>query len=51
MVHWFAWKQVKRNMSRMVKKKEQQQIISLLDFETLQKTEISPHCRVDRSGP
>jgi len=38
-------------MSRTVKEKEQQQTISLLDFETLQKTKISPHWREDRSGP
>jgi len=37
MVHWFAWKQVKQNISRTVKWREQQQNISLLDFETLQK--------------
>jgi len=38
-------------MSRTVKEKEQQQTISLLDFETLQKTKISPHWPTDRSGP
>jgi len=38
-------------MSRTVKEKEMQQTISLLDFETLQKTQISPHWRADRSGP
>jgi len=32
-------------------REEQQQTISLLDFETLQKTNISPHWRADRSGP
>jgi len=37
MVHWFAWKHVKQNISRTVKWREQQQIISMLDFETLQK--------------
>jgi len=37
-------------MSRTVKEK-QQQTISLLDFETLQKTKISTHWRADRSGP
>ena len=36
MVHWFAWKQVKQNISRTVKSREQQQNIFLLDFETLQ---------------
>jgi len=36
----------------MVKEKEQQQqTISLLDFETLQKTKISPYWRADCSGP
>jgi len=30
-------------MSRTVKKKEQQQTLSLLDFESLQKTKILPH--------
>jgi len=34
-----------------VKEKEQQQTISLLDFETFQKTKISPHWQADRSGP
>jgi len=38
-------------MSRTVKEKEQQQTISLLDFDTLQKRKISPHWRADRSGP
>jgi len=38
-------------MSRTVKEKEQQQTISLIDFETLQKTKISPYWRADRSGP
>jgi len=38
-------------MSRTVKEKEQQQTISLLDFETLQKPKISPCWRADRSGP
>jgi len=38
-------------MSRTVKENEQQQTISLLDFETLQKTKISPRWRTDRSGP
>jgi len=38
-------------MSRTVKEKEQQQTISLLDFETLQKTKYSPYLRADRSGP
>ena len=37
MVHQFAWKQAKRNVSRTIKWREQQQKISLLDFETLQK--------------
>jgi len=36
MVHRFVWKQVKQNISRTVKWREQQQNISLLDFETLQ---------------
>jgi len=35
MVHWFAWKLVKQKISRTVKWREQQQNISLLDFETL----------------
>jgi len=34
MVHWFAQKQVKKNISRTVKWREQQQNISLLDLET-----------------
>jgi len=38
-------------MSRTVKEKEQQQTLSLLDFESLQKTKILPHWRADRSGP
>jgi len=42
---------VKRNMSRTVKEKQQQQTISLLDFETLQKTKISPHWRADPQWP
>ena len=37
-------------MSRMVKEKEKQQTISLADFETLQKTKISPHWRAERSS-
>jgi len=51
MVHLFAWKKAKRNMSRMVKEKEQQQTISLLEFEILQKTKILPYWQADRSGP
>jgi len=35
-----AWKQVRQNISRTVKWKEQQQTISLLDCKTLQKTKI-----------
>jgi len=35
MVHWFEWKQVEQNISRTVKWREQQQNISLLNFETL----------------
>jgi len=38
-------------MSRTVKEKEQQQTISLLDFETLQKTKSSSCSRADHSGP
>jgi len=38
-------------MSRTVKEEEQQQTISLSDFETLQKTRISPCWQADRSGP
>jgi len=34
-----------------VKEKEQQQTLSLLDFESLQKTKISPYWRADLSGP
>jgi len=34
MVHWFASKQVKQNISKTVKWREQQQNIFLLDFET-----------------
>jgi len=49
MVHWFAWKQVKENISRRVKWREQQQNISLLDFEILQKQKFSPNWRVDQS--
>jgi len=51
MVRWFAWKQVKQKISRTVKWREQQQNISLLDFETLQKQKFSPNWRADRSGP
>ena len=40
MVHRFAWKQVKRNVGRTVKWREQQQKCSLIGFETLQKTKI-----------
>jgi len=50
MVHWFAWKQVKQNISRTVKWREQQQNISLSEFETLQKQKFSPNWRADRSG-
>jgi len=49
MVHWFAWKQVKQNISRIVKWKKQQNI-SLLHFETLQKQNFSPNWPADRSG-
>jgi len=38
-------------MSRTVKEKEQQQTISLLDFETLQEKKFLPCWRADRSGP
>jgi len=34
-----------------MKEKEQQQTLALLDFESLQKTKISPSWRTDRSGP
>ena len=51
MVHWFACKQVKQNISRTVKWREQQQNISLLDVETVQKQKCSPNWRADRSGP
>jgi len=51
MVRWFAWKQVKQNISRTVMRREQQQNIFLLDFETLQKQKFSPNWRADRSGP
>jgi len=51
MLHWFAWKQVKQNISRTVKWREQQKNISLLDFETLQKQKFSTSWRADRSGP
>jgi len=51
MVHWFAWEQVKQNNSRTVKWREQQQNISLLDVETLQKQKFSPNRRADSSGP
>jgi len=40
MVHAFAWKQVKRNVSRTVKWSELRQKNSLSDFEILQKTKI-----------
>jgi len=40
MVHSFAWKQVKRNVSRTVKWREQQQKNYLLDVETLQTIKI-----------
>jgi len=51
MVYWFAWKQVKQNNSRTVKWREQQQNISLLNFETLQKQKLSPNWQADRGGP
>ena len=52
MIHWFAWKQVKRNVGIMVKWKEQQQKSSLLDFETLQKTKIfGEQTAAARNGP
>jgi len=51
MVHWFAWKKAKQNISRTVKWRKQQQNISLLDFETLQTQKLSPNWRADRSGP
>jgi len=51
MVHWFAWKQVKHNISRTVKWRELQQNITLPDFETLQNQKFSPNWRADRSGP
>jgi len=50
MVHWFAWKQVKQNMSRTVKWREQQKNISLSSLETLQKQKFSPNWRADCSG-
>jgi len=42
---------VRQNISRTVKWREQQQNISLLDFETLPKQKFSPNWRTDRSGP
>jgi len=33
-VHWFVWKQVKQNSNRTVQFTEEQQNISLLDFQT-----------------
>jgi len=51
MVHWFVWKQVKQNISRTGNWREQQQNISMLDFETLQNQKFSPTWRADRSGP
>jgi len=38
-------------MSRTVKEKEQQQTLSLLDFESLREKKISPYWRADCSGP
>jgi len=40
-----------RNISRTVKCTEQQQTFSLLDFESLHKTNISSYWRADRSDP
>jgi len=51
MVYWFAWKKAKQNISRTVKRRKQQQNISLLDFETLQTQKLSPNWRADGSGP
>jgi len=42
---------MKQNVNRTVKWREQQQNISMLDFETLQKQNFSPNWRTDRSGP
>jgi len=42
---------VKQNINGIVKWREQQQSISLLDFETLQKQKFSLNWRADRSGP
>jgi len=50
MVHWFAWRQVKQNISRIVKWRERQKNISLLDFETVQKQKFSPNRHADCSG-
>jgi len=50
MVHWLARKQVKQNISRTIKWREQQKNISLLDFETFQGQKFSPIWRADRSG-
>jgi len=44
MVHWFAWKQVKQNISSAVEWRKEQNI-SLLDFETLQAQKFSPDSR------
>jgi len=48
MVHSFAWKQVKRNIGRTVKWREQQTKNSLLDFETAKNKNFR---RADCSGP
>jgi len=43
--------QVKQNISRTVKWREQQQNIFLLDFKTFQKQKFSPNWRADCSDP
>ena len=40
MVHWFAWKQVKRNVGRTVKSREQQQKIFVVTFWNFAKTKL-----------
>jgi len=49
MVHWFAWKQVKRNVGITVKWREQQQKSLLLGFETAKKRNFSAS-RLQRLG-
>jgi len=50
MIHCFAWKEVKQNISRRAKWREQEQNIFWFHFETFQKQKFSHNWRADRSG-